>query len=283
MGRADAAGGEHVVVARAQRVERGDDLVLDVGDDARLAQIDAEFGEILGDIADVAVLGAARQDLVADDQHRRGDDFSLMAGALLVELVGDVFAACAGFLDSPDLRNRCSSCAPTCNRANFMMMSRGHSARGAALRNGSSTRSSAPFDVELDRVDFRIALLAHQGQQGLGAHANLLDARLGADDPHRGFALIVGIDEQRHLAVDVGERAADRLDVGEIALTDVVGEALEQRRQRLDGEDARPRARRSPPPPAHSRRRWRRCRERRSRPSAARRATPARADRNIAA
>ena len=81
MGRADAAGGEDIVVARAQRVERGDDLVLDVGHDARLAQIDADVGEIFGDIADVAVLGAAGQDLVADDENGGGDNLLAHAGA----------------------------------------------------------------------------------------------------------------------------------------------------------------------------------------------------------
>ena len=74
VGRPDAAGGEDVGVARAQRVERRDDLGLDVGHDARLAQIDADIGQILRDIADVAVLGPSRQDFVADDQDRRGDD-----------------------------------------------------------------------------------------------------------------------------------------------------------------------------------------------------------------
>ena len=80
VGRADAAGGEDVVVARAQRVERGDDLLLDVGDDARLAQIDADIGEVFGDIADVAVLGAAGKDLVADDENGRGDNLLAHAG-----------------------------------------------------------------------------------------------------------------------------------------------------------------------------------------------------------
>jgi len=60
------------------------------------------------------------------------------------------------------------------------------------------------------------------------------------------LALIAGVDEQRDLPVDVGERAGDRLDVGEIALPDVVGEPLEHFRQRFDGENARA-------PPAQSR------------------------------
>ena len=73
VGRADAAGREEIVVARAQRVERGDDLLLDVGHDARLAHLDADAGQIFGDIADVAVLGAAGEDFVADDENGGGD------------------------------------------------------------------------------------------------------------------------------------------------------------------------------------------------------------------
>ncbi len=79
MGRPDAAGGEDVGVARAQRVERLDDLRLVVGDHAHFLEIDADGGEIVGDEADVLVLGAARQDLVADDKDRRGDDLRLCA------------------------------------------------------------------------------------------------------------------------------------------------------------------------------------------------------------
>ncbi len=71
VGRTDAAGGEDVGVARAQRIDRGDDLVLLVGDDAHLLQVDADRRHDVGEVADVAVLGAARQDLVADHDHRR--------------------------------------------------------------------------------------------------------------------------------------------------------------------------------------------------------------------
>ena len=71
--RADAAGGEHVGVACPQRVDRGDDLVLLVRDDAHLAQVDAELGAAVGDGADVLVLGSAGKDLVADDEDGGGD------------------------------------------------------------------------------------------------------------------------------------------------------------------------------------------------------------------
>ena len=73
MGRPDAAGREDVVVARAQRVQRRDDLLLDIRNDARLADFDADLREIFGDIADVAVLGAAGEDFVADHENGGGD------------------------------------------------------------------------------------------------------------------------------------------------------------------------------------------------------------------
>ena len=82
VGRADAAGGEHVVVAAAQRVERGDDLRLLVGDDAHLLEIDADHGQVFGDVADVLVLGAAGQDLVADDEKPGRDDLVFAVGRI---------------------------------------------------------------------------------------------------------------------------------------------------------------------------------------------------------
>ena len=77
MGRPDAAGGEHVGVVRTQGVERLDDLRLIVGDHPHFLQIDADRGEVFGDIADVLVLGPPRQNLVADHQHGSGDDVGL--------------------------------------------------------------------------------------------------------------------------------------------------------------------------------------------------------------
>ena len=151
-----------------------------------------------------------------------------------------------------------------------MMMSRGHSAGGAALKKGSSTRSSAPSMSSLIASILRVALLARQRQQRLGAHADLLDARLGADDPHRGLALVARVDEQRDLAVDVGERAADRLDVGEVALAGCCRRAARKLPATARRRGCARAARRVPRRRAHSRRRWRRCRERRSRPSDAR-------------
>ena len=82
MGRADAAGGEDIVVARAQRVDRSDDLVLDVRDDAHFLEVDADRRHDVGEVADIAVLGAARQDFVADDQHGGSDDLGHGAAPL---------------------------------------------------------------------------------------------------------------------------------------------------------------------------------------------------------
>ena len=74
VGRADAAGGEDVGVAVAQRVERVDDRRFLVADHADLHQVDADRGQIFGDVADVLVLGAPGQDFVADHQQSGGDD-----------------------------------------------------------------------------------------------------------------------------------------------------------------------------------------------------------------
>src|SRR6185312_4995362 len=75
--RTDAAGGEDVSISAAQRVKRGDDRRLVVGDDAHLLQVDADGGAVVGDVADVLVLGPAGQDLVADDQYGGGNDFGV--------------------------------------------------------------------------------------------------------------------------------------------------------------------------------------------------------------
>ena len=88
MRRPDAAGGEDVIVGDAQRVERRDDRVLVVGDHAHFLQIDADGGEIIGDVADVLVLGAAGEDFVADDQQRGGDDLALLRSWRSAALTG---------------------------------------------------------------------------------------------------------------------------------------------------------------------------------------------------
>ena len=73
VGRADAAGGEHVVVGGAQLVDGGGDCRLVVGHHAHLAQPHADVLEPPGDIRNVGVARAPREDLVADDDQRGGD------------------------------------------------------------------------------------------------------------------------------------------------------------------------------------------------------------------
>jgi hypothetical protein len=73
VGGPDAAGGEDVGVAVAQRVERIDDRRLFVAEHADLLEVDADGGQILRNIADVPVLGAAGQDLATDYQERGRD------------------------------------------------------------------------------------------------------------------------------------------------------------------------------------------------------------------
>ena len=73
MGRADTAGRKEISVPRPQRVHRGNDLRLLIGNDPHFSQIDADAGQKFGDVADVFILGAARQNFVADHQHRGGD------------------------------------------------------------------------------------------------------------------------------------------------------------------------------------------------------------------
>src|SRR6266403_2155919 len=90
MGRPDAAGGEDVGVAMAQRIQRRDDVGLVVGDDADLLEIDPDIGQVFRDEADVLVLGPPGQDLVADYQNSRGDDLvhDLSSSCTIVTLPG---------------------------------------------------------------------------------------------------------------------------------------------------------------------------------------------------
>ncbi len=73
VGGADAAGGEDIVVAGAQVIDGGDDLLGDVAHHASFAEVDPVRPHELGDGVEVHVLGAARENLVADDQRRRRD------------------------------------------------------------------------------------------------------------------------------------------------------------------------------------------------------------------
>ena len=72
MRRADAAGGEDMGELRPAFVDRGDDGLRHVGDDPGLAQRDADLAQPGGEVLQVGVAGAAREDLVADDQQAGG-------------------------------------------------------------------------------------------------------------------------------------------------------------------------------------------------------------------
>ena len=109
MGWTDAAGGEQIGVPRAQRVDRLDDRGLVVGDHAHFLEVDADGGEIIGDEADVLVLGAARQNLVADDKHGRGDDLGARHGGYGILVESPELVAWRG---APlKLRNQCARAA----------------------------------------------------------------------------------------------------------------------------------------------------------------------------
>ncbi len=69
MGGAYTAGGDHIVVAGAQGIEGCDNVFHDIGDGARLSKVDPVDAQIAGNVAQVGILGAARQNLIADDQH----------------------------------------------------------------------------------------------------------------------------------------------------------------------------------------------------------------------
>ena len=75
--------------------------------DARLGEIDAVGAEILGDEVEVGVLGAAGEDLVADDQHGGGD---AVGSAMPLPL--DAGGACDGIGRRCFCRNRWRTGAP---------------------------------------------------------------------------------------------------------------------------------------------------------------------------
>ena len=63
----------------AQRIERRDDFGVLVRHHPHFLQVDADVGQVLGDIADVLVLGAPGQDLVADHQDGGGNHVGFCA------------------------------------------------------------------------------------------------------------------------------------------------------------------------------------------------------------
>ena len=74
MGRADAARSEDVVVSLAERVQRVDDRILLVGDDAHFLQVYPRDRQHIGEMADILVLGASGEEFVADGEHGGGYD-----------------------------------------------------------------------------------------------------------------------------------------------------------------------------------------------------------------
>src|SRR3546814_12940029 len=76
------------ILTRANRVQRIDDLDLDVGNDPHFAETDPLHVEPGRDLRHILVLRAARENLVADHQHGGGPD-SFVAHALAFDANGD--------------------------------------------------------------------------------------------------------------------------------------------------------------------------------------------------
>src|SRR5579872_3003079 len=74
MRRADAAGREDIIELGPDLVHRRNDLLDDIGNDPRFTQAYPNFVQSFGEKGEVGVLGAARQDLVADDHDAGGHD-----------------------------------------------------------------------------------------------------------------------------------------------------------------------------------------------------------------
>jgi hypothetical protein len=74
MRRADAAGGEQIIVARPQRIDRLDDRILTSATTRTSLQADALHVQPERDLADILVLRAAGQDFIADDDQCGGVD-----------------------------------------------------------------------------------------------------------------------------------------------------------------------------------------------------------------
>ena len=83
--RADAAGGEQIIVARAQSVNRLDNCRGFIRDNTHFLQADALYAEEAGDLGDVLVMGAARENLIANDDQRGGVDAGFGHGCWLGE------------------------------------------------------------------------------------------------------------------------------------------------------------------------------------------------------
>jgi hypothetical protein len=66
VGGADAAGGEHIGVARPQGIQRRNNIALVIGNTARFLEVNAQAHEIVRDKSQVLVLGAPGQDFIAN-------------------------------------------------------------------------------------------------------------------------------------------------------------------------------------------------------------------------
>src|SRR5688572_21029758 len=75
MGGADAAGGDDVIELHPALVDRVDDRVFDIGNDASLAQPHADLVQVHRQERQIGVLGAAGQDFVADHDQAGGNFF----------------------------------------------------------------------------------------------------------------------------------------------------------------------------------------------------------------
>ena len=80
MGRADAAGGEHIVVPRPTAPDRVDDLDPRYPPPRAPRAAGCRARPAERDIGQVGVLGAARQNLVADDQDGGGGTVGRIGG-----------------------------------------------------------------------------------------------------------------------------------------------------------------------------------------------------------
>ena len=89
MSGADPAGGEDVIEGSPHLVDGGHDDPGIVGDHPRFPQPDADLVQSLREEAEIGVLGAPGQDLVADDQYTGGDDFWLAGRGPLLSLPAD--------------------------------------------------------------------------------------------------------------------------------------------------------------------------------------------------
>ena len=72
MGGTDTARGEQMVIGGAQVIDRRHDGVMPVADHPHFGQINAVARQFARQMVHVGIAGAARQDLIADHQHRSG-------------------------------------------------------------------------------------------------------------------------------------------------------------------------------------------------------------------